>query len=58
MQPVKLAGDGVDGDGDGVADEMTVGDMTALAIYLAAQPRPTTKMELASLGYHRAAHGR
>ena len=40
MQPVELAGDGVDGDFDGVVDEMTVGDMTALAVYLAAQPRP------------------
>lgn len=50
MQAVELTGDGVDGDGDGVADEVTVGDMTALAVYLAAQPRPTTKLELASLG--------
>jgi hypothetical protein len=50
MQPVETTGDGVDGDGDSVADELTVGDMTALAIYLAAQPRPTTKTELASLG--------
>jgi hypothetical protein len=50
MQAVELAGDGVDGDGDTVADELTVGDMTVLAIYLAAQPRPTTKTELASLG--------
>jgi hypothetical protein len=50
MQPVELTGDGVDGDGDGVADEMTVGDMTALAVYLAAQPRPTSKLELDALG--------
>jgi hypothetical protein len=50
MQPVELVGTGVDGDYDGVMDEMTIGDQTALAIYLAAQPRPTTRVELASLG--------
>jgi mono/diheme cytochrome c family protein len=50
MQPVELVGAGVDGDYDGVVDEMTVGDQTALTIYLAAQPRPTTRVELASLG--------
>jgi len=50
VQPVELIGDGIDGDGDQVADEMTIGDQTALAVYLAAQPRPTTKGELARLG--------
>jgi hypothetical protein len=50
MQAKELAGDGADGDSDGVADEMTVGDMTVLSIYLAAQPRPTTRIELAQLG--------
>jgi len=50
MQAVELTGYGVDGDFDGVVDEMTIGDQTALVIYLAAQPRPTTKVELASLG--------
>ena len=50
MQAVELVGDGVDGDGDGVVDEMTVGDITALAVYNAAQPRPTTRTELAALG--------
>jgi hypothetical protein len=39
MQAVEIAGDGIDGDFDGVADELTVGDMTAMAIYVAAQPR-------------------
>lgn len=46
MQPVEITGDDVDGDGDGVRNEMTVGDMTALAVYLAAQPRPVTQVEL------------
>jgi mono/diheme cytochrome c family protein len=49
MQPVETAGHDVDGDGDGVANEMGIGDMTALAVYLAAQPRPTTRVELADL---------
>lgn len=50
MQAVEIVGDGVDGDGDGVVNEMTIGDQTALAIYVAAQPRPTTLLELANLG--------
>ncbi|OMH25778.1 di-heme oxidoredictase family protein [Motiliproteus sp. MSK22-1] len=50
MQAVEIAGDGIDGDGDGVADELSVGDITAMVIYQAAQPRPTTKRELARLG--------
>lgn len=50
MQPVEIVGDGVDGDFDGVVDEFTIGDMTALAIYLAAQPRPTSLLELGALG--------
>ena len=49
MQAVEFTGDNVDGDGDGVVNELTVGDITALTVYLAAQPRPTTKMELSSL---------
>ena len=32
------------------AGMQTVGDITALTIYQAAQPRPVTKIELASLG--------
>ena len=50
MQSVEIVGDDVDGDFDGVANELTIGDQTALAIYLAAQPRPTTLQELNSLG--------
>jgi cytochrome c peroxidase len=50
IQSVELVGDGVDGDFDGVRDEMTVGDQTALAVYLAAQPRPTSLLELDGLG--------
>ncbi|HXK19335.1 MAG TPA: di-heme oxidoredictase family protein [Polyangiaceae bacterium] len=40
----------VDGDGDGVANELFVGDITALTIYQAGQPRPTTLQELAAVG--------
>jgi cytochrome c peroxidase len=50
MQAVEIVGVGVDGDGDGVVNELTVGDQTALALYVAAQPRPTTRLELANLG--------
>jgi cytochrome c peroxidase len=50
MQAIELVGAGIDGDFDGVADELTIGDQTALAVYLAAQPRPTTLLELDSLG--------
>jgi hypothetical protein len=50
MQAVEIVGDNVDGDFDGVRNELTIGDMTALAIYLAGQPRPTTLQELNSLG--------
>jgi hypothetical protein len=50
MQPVELAGDGVDGDGDGVVNELIIGDITGLTIYQAAQPRPVTRTELAELG--------
>jgi len=50
MQAVEFAGDNVDGDGDGVVNEVTVGDITALTVYLASQPRPTTKLEMEKLG--------
>jgi hypothetical protein len=50
MQAVEIVGDGVDGDSDGVTDEMTIGDQTAMAVYISAQPRPVTRVELASLG--------
>lgn len=46
MQAVELVGDGVDGDGDGVMDELTIPDVTAMAAYLAGQPRPVTELEL------------
>ncbi len=50
MQAVEIVGAGVDGDFDGVTDEMTIGDQTALAVYLAAQPRPVNLLELDDLG--------
>jgi hypothetical protein len=49
MQAVEVVGDNVDGDNDGVRNELTIGDMTALAVYMAAQPRPTTLLELNAL---------
>jgi hypothetical protein len=49
MQAVEVVGDNVDGDGDGIRNELSIGDMTALAVYMAAQPRPTSLLELNSL---------
>jgi len=50
MQAVEVVGRGEDGDFDGVTDELSVGDITALVVYIAGQPRPTTGIELAALG--------
>lgn len=50
MQSVEIVGDNIDGDSDGVVNEMTIGDQTALAVYIAAQPRPTSLLELQVLG--------
>jgi len=36
----------LDGDADGVLNELSVGDITAMTVYVAAQPRPVTKLEL------------
>jgi hypothetical protein len=40
MQPVEAVGFGVDGDGDGVVNEVLVGEMSALEIFLTTQERP------------------
>lgn len=45
MQAMELVGD-TDSDFDGITNEFTVGDITALAIYTAGQQRPVTKLEL------------
>ncbi|WP_428269447.1 di-heme oxidoredictase family protein [Haliangium sp.] len=39
-----------DGDGDGVGRELSVGDVTALTLYLSLQEMPTTVIELADAG--------
>lgn len=49
MQSVELVGD-TDGDFDGVTAEFGIGDQTAISIYLAAQPRPVSLMEMDGLG--------
>lgn len=51
LQSVELVGLDVDGDGDGVKNELSVGDLTALTVYVAAQPRPMTQLELAEKGW-------
>jgi hypothetical protein len=50
IQAVELVGPGTDGDFDGVVDEASVGDVTALTVYVAAQPRPVTRLELDAAG--------
>jgi hypothetical protein len=50
MQAVEIVGEDVDGDGDGVVNELGFGDITAMTVYVAAQPRPVTQVELADLG--------
>lgn len=49
LQAVELVGD-KDGDHDGVTNELTVGDLTALSIYMAGLERPVTRLELSALG--------
>ena len=49
MQAVELVG-AEDRDHDGVTHELSVGDMTALTVYMAALDRPVTTLELAELG--------
>jgi hypothetical protein len=48
MQAEELVGNR-DGDFDGVSGELSVGDMTALTLYTAAQPRPVSLLELNQL---------
>jgi hypothetical protein len=55
MQGVELTGKGVDEDNDNKVDELSVGDITSFTIYMAAQARPTTKIELDDLGILAAA---
>lgn len=49
LQAVELVGN-ADGDFDSVTNELTVGDMTALTIYMAALERPVSKIELHDAG--------
>jgi len=50
MQGVELTGVGVDGDGDGVVDELGYGDIGTMAAYMATQARPVRLTELAAAG--------
>jgi hypothetical protein len=51
LQAVELVGQ-KDGDFDGVTGELSIGDLTAVTIYMAALERPTSLLELADLGLH------
>lgn len=49
MQADELVGE-ADGDHDGVVGELTIGDLTAMTLYMAALERPTSLLELADNG--------
>jgi hypothetical protein len=49
MTPTEFSGPDVDSDFDGVRNEILIEDVSAMTIYLAAQPRPTTLVELDDL---------
>ncbi len=40
MQPVEVVGVGVDGDGDGVSNELTIGEMSVLHLFANLQKKP------------------
>jgi mono/diheme cytochrome c family protein len=48
------AGKHPDVDGDGVGRELSVGDITAMTVYMAAQETPTEASAMATLGYAQA----
>ncbi|MCB9833592.1 MAG: hypothetical protein H6807_14075 [Planctomycetes bacterium] len=43
MQPEEVVGSGVDGDNDGVVDEITIGELSALHVFANLQPKPEIK---------------
>lgn len=45
IQPVELVGEGVDDDHDGVVDELTGGEMSAVSVFLATLERPVLRDE-------------
>jgi len=49
MTPTEFSGPDVDSDFDGVENEISIEDVSAMTVYLAAQPRPTTLIELDNL---------
>jgi len=49
LQAIELVGD-TDGDYDGMINEMSVGDITAITTFFAALPRPVSSVELADMG--------
>ena len=49
MQADELVGN-IDGDFDGVTSELSIGDLTAISLYIAALERPVSKLELLEHG--------
>jgi hypothetical protein len=50
VQAMEILPAGMDGDFDGVPDEVGIGDVTALTVFQAALPRPVTQVELSQAG--------
>lgn len=53
IQPVEVVGEDIDQDGDGVFNEVTIGEMTALHIFDVSNPRPVqgTSSEISDDGF-------
>lgn len=49
IQAIELVGVGVDGDNDGVVNELTIGEVSALAIHSALLPAPAQRMPRGTL---------
>ena len=57
MQPVERFGDGEDPDGDGMTDEVSRGDVTAMVMFLATSPAPGRVMPASEEARAAAEHG-
>ncbi|MEE8311955.1 MAG: di-heme oxidoredictase family protein [Candidatus Binatia bacterium] len=44
MQPVEVVGEGIDADGDGVMNEILVGELSALQVFVLTSPRPRSEV--------------
>ena len=57
MQPTERFRDGVDADGDGVVNELTRGDLTAIVAFMVSLPTPGSVMPTDPAAFAAAEHG-